>query len=101
MARGVTQAQMCELTGISRGTYLRLERGQNRNPRIRLLANCSKVLGVELEVLIEREWREWFKPHVGFPDEPAMPAHQQAEHDERQAAEDDLRDLMGEDLPSR
>lgn len=65
---------MCELTGISRGTYLRLDRGDNKNPRIRLLANCAKVLGDELVALIEPEWKDWFRADSGYPAEPDDPS---------------------------
>jgi hypothetical protein len=38
------------------------------DPSIRLLANCALALGVEVEELIEDEWREWLvldqrRPH--------------------------------------
>jgi transcriptional regulator with XRE-family HTH domain len=74
MRRGLTQKEMVRLTGISRGTYLRLERGVHPNPRIGMLANCAIVLGVELEELIEPQWRRWVKPYRTWPDEPPNPS---------------------------
>ena len=59
MRRGVTQQEMADATGISTATYWRLEHGRLSDPPIRLLANCALALGVELEDLIEDEWRQW------------------------------------------
>ncbi|MGA2469273.1 MAG: helix-turn-helix transcriptional regulator [Solirubrobacteraceae bacterium] len=66
--RGVTQEEMADATGISTATYWRLEHGRLSDPSIRLLANCALALGVEVEELIEDEWREWLvldqrRPH--------------------------------------
>jgi len=59
LARGVTQEELADAIGISLPTYRRLERNDMDNPGIRYLANAALALGVELDVLIEDEWREW------------------------------------------
>ncbi len=59
MRRGVTEQELATVTGMSTATYWRLEHGQMPDPPLRLLANCALALGVELEDLIEDEWREW------------------------------------------
>lgn len=51
---------MAEATGISLPSYWRLEHNKMSNPPLRYLANCALVLGVDLEAVIEDEWREWF-----------------------------------------
>ena len=55
----MSQGELAEASGISIATFRRLERGSMPNPPIRYLANCAIVLGVELEELIEEEWRGW------------------------------------------
>jgi transcriptional regulator with XRE-family HTH domain len=58
---GLTQADMAERTGLSASDYWRLE--HNRSPHavsLRALVNCALVLGVEVDELIEDEWREWY-----------------------------------------
>jgi transcriptional regulator with XRE-family HTH domain len=59
MARGLTQEELAEAIGISLPTYRRLERKDMDNPGIRYLVNAALALGVELDLLIEDEWREW------------------------------------------
>jgi transcriptional regulator with XRE-family HTH domain len=59
VARGLSQAEMAELTGIPEGTYWKLERGRYPNPRIRHLVNCAIVLDVSLEELAEDDWLTW------------------------------------------
>lgn len=59
MARGLTQEELAEAIGISLPTYRRLELNEMDNPGLRYLANAALALGVELDVLIEDEWREW------------------------------------------
>lgn len=55
----MTQEELAEAIGISVPTYRRLERGQTDNPPLRYLVNAALALGVELDALIEDEWREW------------------------------------------
>ena len=70
VARGMTQREVWEATGISRTTHLRLERGGFENPPVRALSNCAIVLGCELEELIEPEWRDWLDFGAGAPEKP-------------------------------
>jgi transcriptional regulator with XRE-family HTH domain len=58
-ARGVTQDDLARAIGISLPTYRRLETGRMPNPPLRYLANCAIALGVQVEELIEDDWREW------------------------------------------
>ena len=58
--QGMTRQEMWQRTGISRTSYLRLERKDGyRNPPLRYLSNCAIVLGCELEDLVEPKWRTW------------------------------------------
>lgn len=57
--RGFTELQMADLTGISLASYWRLEHNKHPTLPLRALSNCALVLGVDLEALIEDEWREW------------------------------------------
>lgn len=59
LSRRVSQEEMADALGISVPTYRRLERNKMDNPGLRYLANAALALGVELEALIEDEWREW------------------------------------------
>jgi transcriptional regulator with XRE-family HTH domain len=72
LARGVTQEELAWFTGISRRTLQRIERGDMSNPPIRYLTNCALVLGLELDDLIEDEWRQWLTVDVSRA--PAPPA---------------------------
>jgi transcriptional regulator with XRE-family HTH domain len=59
--RGLSQGEMAELTGLSDSDYWRLE--HNKSPHdinLRALVNCSKVLRVELDEVIEDDWRAWY-----------------------------------------
>lgn len=71
MRRGVTQQEMADATGMSGSTYWRLEHGRLADPPIRLLANCALVLGVDLEELIEEQWRAWLVLDQRRPGPPA------------------------------
>lgn len=48
-------------TGISRATYGRLEQGRYENPPLRYLVNCAIVLNVELDDVLQDDWRTWLK----------------------------------------
>jgi hypothetical protein len=63
----MTQREMWEATGITRGSYLYLEHGTLRSPSIRHLANCAIVLGCEVEDSIEPELRRWLQLDGGPP----------------------------------
>jgi transcriptional regulator with XRE-family HTH domain len=70
MARGVTQEELADAIGISLPTYRRLERKGMENPGLRYLVNAALALGVELDVLIEDEWREWMVFDESRPEPP-------------------------------
>ena len=57
--RDLSQRDMAEATGLSEATYSRLERGQFTNPPLRYLVNCSIVLQLPLEELLEPVWLKW------------------------------------------
>lgn len=59
LGRGRSQQEISWVTGLSIATYQRLERGEISNPPLRYLVNCAIALGVELDEVIEEEWREW------------------------------------------
>lgn len=59
VSRQVSQAELAEATGLSLRTIRRLERLELDNPPLRYLVNCATALGVELDQVIEDEWREW------------------------------------------
>lgn len=71
MARGVTQEELADAIGISEPTYRRLERGKMTSPPLGYLVNAAHALGVELDDLIEDEWRAWRALRA---DRPAPPA---------------------------
>ena len=56
---GVSQQDMSWATGLSVATYQRLERGEITNPPLRYLVNCAIALEVDLDQVIEAEWRQW------------------------------------------
>jgi transcriptional regulator with XRE-family HTH domain len=72
--RGMTQRELWQAAGVSRTVYLKLERGDYQDPPLRRLNNCALVLGVELDELIQPEWREWWRPLKGDPAPPEDPA---------------------------
>jgi transcriptional regulator with XRE-family HTH domain len=59
LRRGVSQHELADATGIPLKTYWRLEHGKTDDPSLRLLVNCALALGVELDELIEDDWRTW------------------------------------------
>ena len=63
-ARGVSQEQLAEVTGLSLSTLQRLERGRMNNPPFRYLVNCAAALEVKVEDLIEEEWLQWLSLDV-------------------------------------
>jgi len=54
-----SQRELAERAGIPIATYRRLERGEIRNPSVRLLVNCAIVLFRPVEELLDDEWLEW------------------------------------------
>lgn len=73
LQRGMTQKEMWEAAGMSRRTYLDIEHGTNTNPQVRLLANCARVLDVDIGELIGPELRAWWKRYPTSVDEPDDP----------------------------
>lgn len=59
LERDLSQQEISRATGLSLATYQRLERGLIWNPPLRYLVNCAIALGVELEDVVEEEWRQW------------------------------------------
>lgn len=59
-AHGWRQDELAAMTGISVATLRRLERGQMDNPPLRYLQNLATALRVDLDKLIEPQWREWW-----------------------------------------
>lgn len=59
LVAGLTQQEMAWAIGISPASYIRLERGQNRNPPLGWLINAAFVLDVALEDLFEDRLSEW------------------------------------------
>lgn len=74
IAKGVSQSQLAEWTGLSRSTIQRLEAGEMQNPPVRYLTNCALALGAELADVIETGWREW------MPFDPAPRASRPGRH---------------------
>jgi transcriptional regulator with XRE-family HTH domain len=63
LTRGLTQAEVADLAGISRATYQALENGTGvgENPPIRYLTNLAYVFGYgrNLDWLMPDDWYEW------------------------------------------
>lgn len=51
--RWLTQEQLASLAGVAPATVVRIEVGQNRDPRIRTLHTIAEALGVPPEALLE------------------------------------------------
>jgi len=91
MARGLTQEELADAIGISLPTYRRLERKDMDNPGVRYLANAAIALGVELDLLIEDEWREWMVFDEQRPTPPRADEFWRRPYAPGQAQLDDLR----------
>jgi len=67
--RGLTQEDLAAATGVPLTTIYKLEAGKTQNPRIRHLQNLAIALDVELDRLLEEEWRGWteFDAHAPVP----------------------------------
>jgi DNA-binding XRE family transcriptional regulator len=59
VAKGLTQKEMAWAVGIPIALYVRLERGQHRNPRLGWLVNAAIVLGCELDDVFDDWMTEW------------------------------------------
>jgi transcriptional regulator with XRE-family HTH domain len=56
LKHGVTQQELADAAGMSVRTVQEIERGENKNPRIRSMINLSKALGVPLRAICEDDW---------------------------------------------
>lgn len=54
--KGVTQARLAEVTGLSIATIRRLDRGELNEPPVTYLINCARALEVALDDLLEDRW---------------------------------------------
>lgn len=59
LAAGLTQEEMAWAIGISPASYIRLERGEVKNPPLGWLVNASFVLNIELDDLLEARLTDW------------------------------------------
>lgn len=66
--RDFRQDELAEKTGLSLRTLQRLEAGEINNPPLRYLTNCAIALEVDLDEVIEDEWRQWLKLDARAPD---------------------------------
>jgi transcriptional regulator with XRE-family HTH domain len=60
VATGLTQKEMAWAIGIPIASYIRLERGQHRNPPFGWLINAATVLDCDLDELIDDAMRKWY-----------------------------------------
>lgn len=59
LKRGLSQPEMVKHTGIPITTYQRLEEAEYKTLPYEKLVNCSIVLGVKLDELIEDRFKGW------------------------------------------
>lgn len=67
LSRGWTMQEVSEWSGIPPASYARLERGQVANPRLRPLRNLALLFEVELDELLQDDWRQWMQLHEEAP----------------------------------
>jgi transcriptional regulator with XRE-family HTH domain len=60
VAAGLTQKELAWAIGIPIANYIRLERGQHRNPPLGWLVNAAIVLDCPLDELIDETMSEWY-----------------------------------------
>lgn len=60
VSAGLTQKEMAWAVGIPVASYVRLERGKLRNPRLGWLVNASIVLGADFPDLLDDSMRAWY-----------------------------------------
>src|ERR1700760_4841184 len=72
--RGITQSTMARAMGMGLTAYQALERGDDANPRLRVLVNASLILGVAVDDVIEQSWRAWLptQAHQSPPDRQSL-----------------------------
>jgi transcriptional regulator with XRE-family HTH domain len=61
VATGLTQKEMAWAIGIPIANYIRLERGQHRNPPLGWLVNAAIVLACPLDELIDDAMCGWYR----------------------------------------
>lgn len=61
VSAGLTQTEMAWAVGIPVASYIRLERGKLRNPRLGWLVNASIVLGADLADLLDDSMTAWYR----------------------------------------
>lgn len=78
MKKGVNREELARVAGMSVSRLTRLESGEEVNPPLRILNNCAIALGVQLEAVIDAEWRTWWNRYGGqeFPPDPDEFWHQ-------------------------
>jgi transcriptional regulator with XRE-family HTH domain len=59
IARGLTQEELAEATGIPRRTYQDIERGARQKAPLAQLINCAIVLDCTLDELLEERHKQW------------------------------------------
>lgn len=78
LKNGVSREELARVAGTSVSKLARMESGDEDNPPLRILNNCGIALGVQLEAVIDPEWRTWGNRYGGqeFPPDPAAFWHQ-------------------------
>lgn len=76
--KGVSREELARVAGTSASGIARLESGKEANPPLRILNNCAIALGVQLDAVIDPEWRTWWNRYGGqeLPPEPDEFWHQ-------------------------
>jgi transcriptional regulator with XRE-family HTH domain len=81
---GLTQKEMASAIGIPIAIYVRLERGQHRNPRLGWLVNAAIVLGASLDDVLDDWMSEWYGAYpYSQPSAPPSDWHERPEVAER------------------
>jgi transcriptional regulator with XRE-family HTH domain len=57
-AKGLTQAELAEASGVPERTIRRIETGENEKPQSETVRKLAKALGVRYAALLGREWEE-------------------------------------------
>ena len=70
LEKGVGREELARVAGTSISKLAKIEGGKDQNPPLRILNNCALALGVELDAVIEPEWRTWWNRYGGQPSPP-------------------------------
>jgi len=65
LQKGVSREELARVAGTSVSKLARMESGDEDNPPLRILNNCAIALGVQLEAVIDPEWRTWWNRYGG------------------------------------